>query len=365
MLNMAIDFTTARRQRRRGISLLEVLFAIFILAMGMLGLGALIPVGNYQVSQGLRMDHAAACGRAAFRQLEASEMLRPENWVTSGNTSPTFLTTNGPGGGAGTGPWPIFMLDPFRKTRGSSNAFPPDLSPPPPAPTFQMERVTLRGIGGTSSADVARADAIFRWHDDLPTNIDTKDATSTDRPNFASATTEWEGKYSWMAMIAPSPVENSAAAALPSGFPVNQRRQFMVSIIVCFDRDTGPETTADVEVVPTPDSFSSLANSITLPATTQSKIIPGQWIMLSHQFGSPGDSSAMIHRWYRVVNVGNRSLNGTPVPVRLQLAGPTFPDPGLLINSNLPQVTIVTGVIGVYERTIELDTNSAMSLPGA
>ena len=39
----------ARRGRRRGITLLEVLISIFVLAVGLLGVAALIPAGVYFV----------------------------------------------------------------------------------------------------------------------------------------------------------------------------------------------------------------------------------------------------------------------------------------------------------------------------
>lgn len=66
---------------RRGLTLLEVLIAIFVLAIGLLGVAALIPVGRFQLEQGAKQDRAAAVGRAAWREVEVRGMLDPTVWI--------------------------------------------------------------------------------------------------------------------------------------------------------------------------------------------------------------------------------------------------------------------------------------------
>ncbi|MEZ6070137.1 MAG: hypothetical protein R3C10_07610 [Pirellulales bacterium] len=72
---------------RRGISLIEVLIATFIAAIGLLGLISLIPVGKYQIFEGTKSDRGATMGRAAVRELQVRGMLNPKNWLPVTNTA--------------------------------------------------------------------------------------------------------------------------------------------------------------------------------------------------------------------------------------------------------------------------------------
>ncbi len=65
----------------RGISLIEVLFAMGILSVGILSLVMLIPLGAYELSESAKMDQSSTLGRASFRDLEVRAFLRPKLWV--------------------------------------------------------------------------------------------------------------------------------------------------------------------------------------------------------------------------------------------------------------------------------------------
>ena len=68
------------RPARRGVSLMEVLISIFVLSVGLLGLAALIPVGNYSALETGKADRAGMCGRAAIRDLKVRRLLEPAFW---------------------------------------------------------------------------------------------------------------------------------------------------------------------------------------------------------------------------------------------------------------------------------------------
>lgn len=351
---------------RRGISLLEVLFAVFILSMGMLGLGALIPVANFQVSQGLRADHSAACARAAFRILEARGLLDPRNWRNPDGDPPLFITNN-------QAQWPTFMLDPLFIARGGEGTYPVSGEH---APT--MGRLTFPGMLYNNDFDVrrqsiARAESLFRWRDDLP------GGSNGERPvliagNGNASISAHEGSYSWMAMVTPSMLESTVAAKISAN--ATKRMTYNVAVIVFYKRDVvpgsgappnGKEASHNVQQL-LPVSFNPTTLTLTLDDTgdkTDLKIVPGQWIMLSHRItngtGVPG--SMQYHRWYRVVSAGNRYralANKTNIPLHVQLEGPPWPTAQLdtsLRDADKPAVTIHQGVVGVYERTIEFDPN--------
>jgi len=350
-----------RARLRRGISLLEVLFAVFILSMGMLGLGALIPVANFQVSQGLRSDHSAACARAAFRHIEAGGLLNSDLWKNIDGDPPNFITNNA-------AQWPTFMLDPLFRARGGEDIYPKSGGM---APT--MGRLTLTGMVATGTNDeqrqaVARAESIFRWRDDLP------GGSGGERPVLkgdVDADSIWphEGNYSWMAMVTPSPLESTVAAKL-SDPSLAKRLTYTVAVIVFYKREIAadtnkrefPRNVAQFEAetfIPT-----TLTLMLDSAKTADTKIVPGQWIMLSHRISNGsgvGASTIPYHRWYRVVSAGNRfraTTSATNIPLHVQLEGPAWPVN--VIDTSFravdkPTVTVHQGVVGVYEKTLEFD----------
>jgi prepilin-type N-terminal cleavage/methylation domain-containing protein len=65
---------------RQGLTLIEILMTIFVLAIGLLGVAALMPVGSYQMQRGQIAQRVSEIGPAALDLLEASDMHSPERW---------------------------------------------------------------------------------------------------------------------------------------------------------------------------------------------------------------------------------------------------------------------------------------------
>lgn len=76
---------------RTGVTLLEVLAAMFVLTIGLLGMATLLPVGRFEVAEAQKLDRASTLGRAAFRDLQVRGFLRPEMWL---NPVPGTSATN-------------------------------------------------------------------------------------------------------------------------------------------------------------------------------------------------------------------------------------------------------------------------------
>ncbi len=68
--------------RRSAVTLVEVLVAIFIMAIGLLALLTLFPLGMLRMAQAIRDDRAATCGRNAHT-LSIMQNLRNDPWVIS------------------------------------------------------------------------------------------------------------------------------------------------------------------------------------------------------------------------------------------------------------------------------------------
>ena len=77
----------AHRRRRAGISLMEVLISIGVIALGIFGVAALIPVAQFKVAEGTTNDRVASLGPSAAAQFRVQGMDDPNNWLVEGPTS--------------------------------------------------------------------------------------------------------------------------------------------------------------------------------------------------------------------------------------------------------------------------------------
>ena len=66
---------------RLGISLTEVLIAMGILTVGLLGVAAIFPVGSFYMQKGDVADRSSAIAQAAFNEAISRGVLNPENWL--------------------------------------------------------------------------------------------------------------------------------------------------------------------------------------------------------------------------------------------------------------------------------------------
>jgi len=79
--------------RVRGVSLLEVLFAIVVTTVGLLGAIAIFPVASSRARQARINDAAAVAGRSAVHAFDARGMRRPDRWYAwnAAGTPPQFV----------------------------------------------------------------------------------------------------------------------------------------------------------------------------------------------------------------------------------------------------------------------------------
>ena len=83
-----------RPAHRRGVSLLEVLAAIGVLSIGLLGLAALLPIGRYTIAEATKADRAGHCGRAALRNVVVRRMLDPYHMGPNAQTYAQWSARN-------------------------------------------------------------------------------------------------------------------------------------------------------------------------------------------------------------------------------------------------------------------------------
>lgn len=72
---------TSHKSPRSGISLTEVLIAMGILTVGLLGVASIFPVASFYMQKGDVADRGSAIAQAAFNELLARGLLNPQQWL--------------------------------------------------------------------------------------------------------------------------------------------------------------------------------------------------------------------------------------------------------------------------------------------
>lgn len=183
---------------RRGVTLLEVLFAIAIAAIGILGVMGTLVVAGKQAADAARIDGADRVGRNAIREFSVrgyDVAVGPQGtWATipvigrSYCIDPRYVAANG--------------------TSSPASWFP--AFDPASVPGARMYRISVRAMPGNQLASpslpigVSLADSIFVAKDDLVFNLP-DDRTLTPIQNYGTAveSRDYEGAFSWFATIQP------------------------------------------------------------------------------------------------------------------------------------------------------------------
>jgi hypothetical protein len=392
---------------RRGISLMEVLISIFVLSVGLLGVAAIIPLGQLALWETAKADRCGACGRAALREIQVSRLLDFRYWYWTPNKSPNLPNPGFAGNYWGCYP-PFktantipddfatvsscsdsmpFVIDPLGRAKGL-----PEVFGPASLPKFSifLPRRTLRILPLAASSTYSQPPQqtinpdLFYWSDDLPFDIV---KNSVARPTLVKTSTGVVttslGDYSWFFTVMPVASESriNYATTPPTvvPLPVASRRLFNVSVAVCYKRNfqitydpnniypNSPTTnTLDGEHTATINlNTGFLGMGIgggTVQLNSSVNVKENQWVMLYYLYldpntGDPLSSSGYPQMsrccWYRVVGVGGANT--------LSLSGPDWdlcgsawnPSPGKPPAQAV--LVVVPNVIGVYNTTMELD----------
>jgi prepilin-type N-terminal cleavage/methylation domain-containing protein len=397
---------TAKFTYRRGFSLLEVMFSIAVVSIGLLGVLALFPAASHQAQQGLIADAASRMANNAFREFDVRNMRSPRNWtVGDPNVNDAIIDTWHNQGHS-------FCIDPMFR---DSNSFPYNTSLPN---TPLMHRLTLvnslalRTNGNRIPLTRQLALEMFMGNDDL----------TVDRPddgqlppvqNYGALNNrrQFTGNYSWMATLVPEldpvfvpPVSDPSTLSASDQLLLNEpptmfNDNYLLSIIVFHQRDLGfditstdpaehPENVAFVKF----DGGGVGGGDVTLTAASEEslKLREDQWIMLggtlfaydsrwdsSGNWGdsAPGRIQYPYFRWYRIITSGRTEKLADDSFIRsVTLSGPDWPlappDPNQtpppspyqqrravtpFVHVLDTKAIIPQGVVNVVERTVRLD----------
>ena len=385
----------APRIARGGITLMEVLISMFVLLFGLMGVAAIIPVGNHYVVQGEKFDRGNTLALNAFEELQARGILNPEAWIDPYNNR--FIDPNGAFriptttiGGSGFGPGHAFVIDPLSIGSVLSPSPPPaDLdvwprfdetgAPDNTANDWAMSPGTLRRLSGQrwpvrrltlpipvpGSPGISRqmtspvAETIFRLRDDLQVELPERDDfPGTLRWTVGGGhrvTRQYQGNFSWLATVVPLTLAGRDALqpAARSDHP------YEVSVVVFYKRVDTPqaetERLIEAEMLPGGELI-MLGNSQLEVDAKFENVKSGDWVAV---MGVNQSTGAFLLKWYRLLALEEEAYidstySTTQSIRRAMVLGPDWPEDSLL---NL-RVAIFPGVASVVTREMVLETGA-------
>jgi hypothetical protein len=360
--------------RRRGISVIEVLFAIGVAAVGLLGVIVLLPVALHSVGRGTIADRASRVSSNALSEIHARSILETSKWwwrnrgvsptvvqyVNASSNSddlyrafaidPRFVAHNG-------------LVDYNGATYVGANLFPyvfPYSVPGPGSP--RMERISLdTGLGAMMSA--AFADQIFVSRDDLVFDIPAE-KTLPPSPQFGDGVRDkttsrlgtqrqYQGDMSWMATVVPKYDESDAF-----------NDEYILSIVIFQKRDPTFTINEINERVATVTAFPGgglNGGGVTIQSTVSADYLDlraGNWVLLMSR-PAPFSSAGIMgqhFRWYRVTD--------TEVEPRVYSTSPNVWERDVTLDGPdwrpdiATEMAIISNVVHILERTVRLGSTS-------
>ncbi|MBO7678733.1 MAG: prepilin-type N-terminal cleavage/methylation domain-containing protein [Thermoguttaceae bacterium] len=249
---------TASPRRRGGMTLIEIMMAILILSIGLLGVLASVPFGAVQMGRMVEKDYVTAAARNGQSILRMNNWLLPDQWCRGGPVSgdPDPLLPARYDAFGETFVLPV-MMDPlgYKEYPFSSNdidyrainlgsgvipfIFPFDTGYRT-AYRAGLPTLDFAGITLAIQSESRKLDRLFHSVDDLTYELE---ANSTNRPILLEDTetsgAAFTGEYSWMAMLSLSAVGSETSRLVNPGDP------FFEAVPLQFPSEN-PEAVVDV-----------------------------------------------------------------------------------------------------------------------
>jgi type II secretory pathway pseudopilin PulG len=311
---------------KRGISIIEVLFAMGITAVGLLGVLAVLPVASSRMVRGTVADSSARLVTVADREFRIRRMNAPaETW-----TLPTPLQTDC-----------SYCVDPLGVaelgTTGDARWFPnidPAVLPGP-----RMRRVGLRA-GGRSIQPMTRqaADMMFRDQDGLSHDLPV-DRTLPPVARLDDGRRATEGAFSWFATLAIPKMASQngrmVRVSVPVYFAVCHRRDHSAADRVC-------------DVMAMDDDSMTISARPGRPAE-DIDTAAGRWLLLIGTYKT-GVNQIEVDRfgWYLVLHAPRIADGATERD--LSVLGQDWP-----CTPAKTRAVLVDGIVMVAERTAEME----------
>lgn len=344
----------SRRRARSGVSLLEVLFSIGILMVGLLGVVSVIPAGRLEMVEAGKADRASACAQAVLRDVKIRGLLNPRMWRYEDGSYVVTVS-----GGRTLLRCRTYAIDPLFVAHNQGNANVRKF--PFLGATTQMERITLAQRPGTNTIlPLSEAERLCTWNDDL-LFADPDDSDDRPRQTFvtdASATpVRWpirttdgvtgspqailpanKSDFSWLFTVTPiGPMVwrdlDAGTAGNEAYVDVDQPLSYEVSVVVFFRRDRGLDTSTDetpseraIAEIHFLDGLGGGDASLTDPTASFLAVKAKDWLMAPMVASGAAANIPTPFAWYRVVATDEGPVpSGTSWTRQITVEGPDYP----------------------------------------
>ena len=311
-------------RRRSGITLIEVLVAIFIMAIGLLAILTLFPLGALRMGESLQNDRTAAAASAGANTCDAFNI---RNDLAFFNTTiGTNLYTN---------PGPTYGISANAQAAQGGEGYPLYVDPwgvvATGFPSVPVGGVIPRVIPSAIPAPYNTAAAMAPRYFSLPDDMTFYDSGAPDTGTPVGSTPiQRGGRYTWAYLLRP------ARAASP--VPVD------LTVVVYAARATSVPGGESTFGPPSTGMASGIVNDtsviLTWPGPTAPNIKRGGWILDTTKDFDPTTGVLLgVHGlFYRVVSVTQPSNNQMNLEIQVPLA------------KGINSITVLDNVADVFSR---------------
>lgn len=397
------------KSSRHGLTLMEILASVFILAFGLMAVITVLPFAVKQIERLNVADISGACGRGAVQQIRIAEWHKPENIWVGQDFSGLFPAYDFSGQNSGSEECVLaepFIVDPLGLLGSVYNYM--DDGAEMTGREFPMrvkqssnDRDTLHVMSlvdyhgnqqnGLQKFDKDKAESFFRWNDDMVFAQDTQ--SDSGRPVLVENSTTKKplasGEFSWLYMVTPRlghmKFADGKLAVKRQGMDVgisdiaytlsNNIDEYIISVVVFHRRDLYPEPLemklGENQYRPIRKLGTRTADN-TLNATGANIMLLSEneedldmssikWILLTgrsqelHDTYNSGANGTLCAMWYRVSGYDDIQSDDDGYFRRVFLVGPDWP--GAKTSSANPKdppvyAILCDGVVQVFHDTI-------------
>lgn len=351
-------------KNRRGETLVEILAAITVLSIGLVGVLAAIPFGGFRMSQMTEADNSAAVGRNAVRLMRSHGWCNPNNWrlnglsvgVSGGNNLPVVTYDSNEYKLDLTFP---FFIDP-RDSYGDPTAF---HFYPSNGKELVLPYVSPWGDNGQGLGS-----SVFFQIDDFTSGSEVADTNDSYRPRLemeekgqvdsygnisSTQIPTYNGRYSWMATVR---LKSFREQDLTQTY-VSDVVSADYDVVVFRDRIVGDQRAIAAHLA----TAGYQGGTIELDLSTmvgeggsdvdysrlREQLAQTRYIMIAGNDDYRDSGTYVFARWYKIATWA--SIDETTV--RLDVIGPNMPENWQGMDYGLTAL-FYPGVIGVYSGSV-------------
>ena len=341
MMRDSVFLTSCKRKafnNRRAETLVEILAAITVLSIGLVGVLAAIPFGGFRMSQMSEADNSAAVGRNAVRLMRTHGWCNPNNWrlndlsvgISGGRNLPVVTYDSNEYKLDLTYP---FFIDP-RDSYGNPSAlhfYPVNANSEVKGKELVLPYVSPLGDNGQMLGS-----SVFFQVDDFTSGSEVADANDSYRPrlemeygntSFTQIPT-YNGRYSWMATVR---LKSSREQDLTQTY-VSDVVSADYDAVVFRDRIAGDQRAIAAKLATAGYQGGTIELNLTTMvgeggsdddyARLREQLAQTRYIMIAGNDDYRDSGTYVFARWYKIANWAN--IDETTI--RLDVIGPNMPE---------------------------------------